>query len=118
VIETVNGHTDVIHYQYRQLPLWGCGPQPSPRDLCVQRYWRRDSDGSYIILLRSREHPQCPPRPGYVRATLLGGGFVISPLPRQGAADTVRPDSLIMQIIEMVPGGWLPPRSPVAYVRF
>ena len=66
VIETVNGHTDIIHLQYRRLPIWGCGPQPYARDLCCSRYWRRDSDGSYIILLRSRVHPQCPPRPGCV----------------------------------------------------
>jgi hypothetical protein len=52
-----------------------------------------------------------------VRATLVGGGFVVAPQ-TQGAAHAVRPDSLLMQMMEMVPGGWLPPRSPFAYALF
>lgn len=67
-----------------------------PRDLCYVRYWRRNDDGSYgnllslfpclkfwligvykfsivvfhgaVVLFRSREHENCGPQPGYVRA--------------------------------------------------
>ncbi|KAK4364727.1 hypothetical protein RND71_016085 [Anisodus tanguticus] len=39
-----------------------------PRDLCYVRYWRRNDDGSYVVLFRSREHENCGPVPGYVRA--------------------------------------------------
>ena len=67
-----------------------------PRDLFYVRYWRRNDDGSYgkynhrflfilvetivslclikihtlvaVVLFRSREHKNCNPLPGYVRA--------------------------------------------------
>jgi len=69
-----------------------------PRDLCYVRYWRRNDDGSYgiflshlesagkisfiklvgylsrsfceVVLFRSREHENCGPQPGCVRAHL------------------------------------------------
>lgn len=68
-----------------------------PRDLCYVRYWRRNDDGSYgrfslvmcfaflfffgvcnfpcfhcclyaVVLFCSREHENCGPQPGFVRA--------------------------------------------------
>jgi hypothetical protein len=55
-----------------------------PRDLLVHRYWRREDDGSYVILYTSVNHEKCPPRKKFVRAWLKSGGYVISPLPPQG----------------------------------
>ncbi|GAB4836446.1 hypothetical protein Ancab_001357 [Ancistrocladus abbreviatus] len=76
VIEHLDGHTDIIHIQLHKdwLP-WGL----QRRDLLVRRYWRREDDGTYVILYHSVFHKRCPPQKGYVRACLKSGGFVISP---------------------------------------
>ncbi|XP_019436278.1 PREDICTED: protein ENHANCED DISEASE RESISTANCE 2-like isoform X2 [Lupinus angustifolius] len=76
VIEHLDGHTDVIHKQLHSdwLP-WGM----KRRDLLLQRYWRREDDGTYVILYHSVFHKKCPPQKGYVRACLKSGGYVISP---------------------------------------
>ncbi|XP_078437720.1 ENHANCED DISEASE RESISTANCE 2 [Wolffia australiana] len=86
LVEEVDGHTALL-YQRLQLdwfPLlvW-------PRDFCYVRYWRRNDDGSYVVLFRSRDHPSCGTQPGYVRAHIESGGFNISPLKsRNGRART------------------------------
>ncbi|XP_076961066.1 protein ENHANCED DISEASE RESISTANCE 2-like [Bidens hawaiensis] len=77
VVEHLDGHTDIIHIQLcRDWLPWGM----SRRDLLLRRYWRREEDGTYVILCHSVVHSKCPPQQGYVRASLLSGGFVMSPL--------------------------------------
>ncbi|KAH8935105.1 hypothetical protein BDL97_17G012300 [Sphagnum fallax] len=81
VIEHIDGHSDVIHKQFnRYWTPW----RMKPRDLVIHRYWRREDDGSYVILYRSVTHQKCPPRQKFVRAWLKSGGYVISPLLPQG----------------------------------
>ncbi|RZR70738.1 hypothetical protein BHM03_00001215 [Ensete ventricosum] len=77
VIEHLDGHTDIIHKKLRGdwLP-WGM----KPRDLLVRRYWRREEDGTYVILYHSVFHRKCQPQKGYARACLKSGGYVISPI--------------------------------------
>ncbi|RVW64385.1 Protein enhanced disease resistance 2 [Vitis vinifera] len=73
-----------------------------PRDLCYVRYWRRNDDGSYVVLFRSREHENCGPQPGFVRAHLESGGFNISPLkPRNG-----RPRTQVQHLMQIDLKGW------------
>lgn len=43
-----------------------------PRDLCVMRHWRREQDGSFVILYQSTTHLKCPRKSGVVRAHLHG----------------------------------------------
>ncbi|KAG6543984.1 hypothetical protein Mapa_014608 [Marchantia paleacea] len=82
VIEHIDGHTDVIHKQFHTSWIpW----RMRPRDLVLLRYWRREDDGSYVILYRSVKHAKCPPRRGFVRAKLKSGGYVISPLQSNGS---------------------------------
>ncbi|KAI4384405.1 hypothetical protein MLD38_002569 [Melastoma candidum] len=77
VIEHIDGHTDIIRKQlYRDWLPWGM----KRRDLLLQRYWRREDDGSYVILYHSVLHKKCPPQKGYVRANLKSGGYVITPI--------------------------------------
>ncbi|KAG0586121.1 hypothetical protein KC19_2G065900 [Ceratodon purpureus] len=77
VIENVNGHMDIVHKQFHSKWLpW----RMKPRDLVFQRYWRRDDDGSYVILYSSTKHEKCPPSKRFVRAWLQSGGYIISPL--------------------------------------
>ncbi|KAJ4971215.1 hypothetical protein NE237_004314 [Protea cynaroides] len=77
VVEHLDGHTDIIHKQLKSdwMP-WGM----KRRDLLLQRYWRREDDGTYVILYHSVFHKRCPPQKDCVRACLKSGGYVISPV--------------------------------------
>ncbi|XP_020694612.1 protein ENHANCED DISEASE RESISTANCE 2 isoform X3 [Dendrobium catenatum] len=77
LVEEVDGHTAIL---YHRLQLGWFSMFVWPRDLCYVRYWRRNDDGSYVVLFRSREHPNCGPQPGFVRAHIESGGFKFSPL--------------------------------------
>jgi len=115
VVETRDGHTDVIRHEFAPLSVWSLWPQPWARDLCLQRYWRREEDGTYMILMCSTEHPACPPKKGVVRACMVGGGFIIQPIIRPGQAE---PDSLVIHMLEMMPYGWIPSNSFIATSMF
>ncbi|XP_068665994.1 protein ENHANCED DISEASE RESISTANCE 2-like [Aristolochia californica] len=86
VIEHLDGHTDIIHKQLNSdwLP-WGM----KRRDLLLRRYWRREDDGTYVILYHSVFHRNCLPQRGYIRACLKSGGYVISPV-NQGKQSVVK----------------------------
>ncbi|XP_062082103.1 protein ENHANCED DISEASE RESISTANCE 2-like isoform X5 [Humulus lupulus] len=86
VVEHLDGHTDIIHKQlYSDWLPWGM----QRRDLLLRRYWRREDDGTYVILYHSVYHNKCPPQKGYVRACLKSGGYVISPV-NQGKQSVVK----------------------------
>jgi hypothetical protein len=77
VVEHINGHLDVVHKQFHsKWHPW----RMKPRDMVFQRYWRRDEDGTYVILYNSTKHEKCPPSKKFVRAWLQYGGYIISPL--------------------------------------
>ncbi|XP_060676014.1 protein ENHANCED DISEASE RESISTANCE 2 isoform X1 [Ziziphus jujuba] len=67
VVEHLDGHTDIVHELLHSdwLP-WGM----KRRDLLLRRYWRREEDGTYVILYHSVFHKMCHPHKGYVRACL------------------------------------------------
>ncbi|XP_031284956.1 protein ENHANCED DISEASE RESISTANCE 2-like [Pistacia vera] len=86
VVEHLDGHTDIIHKQlYGDWLPWGM----KRRDLLLRRYWRREDDGTYVILYHSVFHKKCPPQKGYVRACLKSGGYVVSPVD-QGKKSVVK----------------------------
>ncbi|GER27376.1 pleckstrin homology (PH) and lipid-binding STARTdomain-containing protein [Striga asiatica] len=86
VIDHLDGHTDIVHkLLYRHWLPWGM----KRRDLLLRRYWRREDDGTYVILYHSVFHQRCPPKRGYVRACLKSGGYVISPV-NQGRRSVVK----------------------------
>lgn len=86
VVEHLDGHNDIIHKQLNGdwLP-WGM----RRRDLLLRRYWRREDDGTYVILYHSVFHKKCLPQRGYVRACIKSGGYVISPI-NQGKKSVVK----------------------------
>ncbi|XP_058094495.1 protein ENHANCED DISEASE RESISTANCE 2-like isoform X2 [Magnolia sinica] len=86
LVEHLDGHTDIIHKQLNSdwMP-WGM----ARRDLLLRRYWRREDDGTYVILYHSVYHKKCRPRTGYIRACLKSGGYVISPV-SQGKQSVVK----------------------------
>ncbi|XP_074270256.1 protein ENHANCED DISEASE RESISTANCE 2-like isoform X1 [Silene latifolia] len=99
LVEEVDGHTAVIYHRLQldwySMLIW-------PRDLCYVRYWRRNDDGSYVVLFCSRVHENCGPQPGFVRAHIESGGYNISPLkPRNG-----RPRSQVQHLMQIDLKGW------------
>ncbi|PIN08522.1 hypothetical protein CDL12_18895 [Handroanthus impetiginosus] len=77
IVEHLDGHTDIIHVQlYNHWLPWAM----KRRDLLLRRYWRREDDGTYVILYHSVVHRKCSPHKGYVRACLKSGGYVITPV--------------------------------------
>ncbi|XP_068649754.1 protein ENHANCED DISEASE RESISTANCE 2-like isoform X2 [Aristolochia californica] len=99
LVEEVDGHTAILYHRLQldwfPMFIW-------PRDLCYVRYWRRNDDGSYVVLFRSREHKDCGPQPGFVRAHIESGGFNISPLkPRNG-----RPRTQVQHLMQIDLKGW------------
>ncbi|CAN8279344.1 unnamed protein product [Cochlearia groenlandica] len=77
VVEHLDGHTDIINTQlYSDWLPWGM----NRRDLLLRRYWRREEDGTYVILCHSVYHKKCPPKRGYVRACVKSGGYVVTPV--------------------------------------
>ncbi|XP_047325378.1 protein ENHANCED DISEASE RESISTANCE 2-like isoform X2 [Impatiens glandulifera] len=99
LVEDVDGHTAIL---YERLQLDWFPMLVWPRDLCYVRYWRRNDDGSYVVLFRSREHDNCGTQPGFVRAHIESGGFNISPLkPRNG-----RPRTQVQHLMQIDLRGW------------
>ncbi|KAK8677293.1 hypothetical protein V6N13_142840 [Hibiscus sabdariffa] len=77
VVECLDGHTDIIHEKlYSDWLPWSCRGMKR-RDLLLERYWRREDDGIYVILYHSLVHKKCPPQSGYVRAHLKSNVVII-----------------------------------------
>ncbi|PPE01978.1 hypothetical protein GOBAR_DD00975 [Gossypium barbadense] len=117
LVEEVDGHTAIIYHrlQLDWFPLHignsRCGQVKLsldtcwfvwPRDLCYVRYWRRNDDGSYVVLFRSREHENCGQQPGYVRAHVESGGFNISPLKSRNG----KPRTQVQHLMQVDLKGW------------
>ncbi|XP_008645142.1 protein ENHANCED DISEASE RESISTANCE 2 isoform X2 [Zea mays] len=100
LVEEVDGHTAIL---YHRLQLHWCPMLVWPRDLCYARYWRRNDDGSYVVLFRSIEHPNCGRQRGFVRAFIESGGFKISPLKCHNGRPRTQYHSLL-QILNCVAG--------------
>ncbi|EYU23271.1 hypothetical protein ABFS83_01G052800 [Erythranthe nasuta] len=99
LVEEVDGHTAIL---YHRLQLDWFPTVVWPRDLCYVRYWRRNDDGSYVVLFQSREHDNCGPQPGFVRAHIESGGFNISPMkPRNG-----KPRTQVQHLMQIDLKGW------------
>ncbi|CAH1451792.1 unnamed protein product [Lactuca virosa] len=99
LVEEVDGHTAIL---YHRLQLDWFPTFVWPRDLCYVRYWRRNDDGSYVVLFCSREHENCGPQPGYVRAHIESGGFNISPLKARNG----RPRTQVQHLMQIDLKGW------------
>ncbi|XP_010056185.2 protein ENHANCED DISEASE RESISTANCE 2 isoform X1 [Eucalyptus grandis] len=99
LVEEVDGHTAILYHRLQldwyPMLVW-------PRDLCYVRYWRRNDDGSYVVLFRSRDHENCGPQPGYVRAHVESGGFNISPLKSRNG----RPRTQVQHLMQIDLKGW------------
>jgi hypothetical protein len=103
VIQEMDDHADILYITQRPVYLWPIWQKP--RDLVVMRYWRREEDGSYFIMYQSTQHPECRQRHNYIRANLLGGGFVIAPQKVSSSSSSgIR--SLVTYVLRYDPSGW------------
>lgn len=100
MVEEVDGHTAILYHRLQldwfPMFVWR-------RDVCYVRYWRRNDDGSYVVLFRSREHANCPPQPGFVRANIESGGFTINPLKPCKKGE---PRSRVQHLMQIDLKGW------------
>jgi hypothetical protein len=87
----------------------------APRDLCLLRYWRSNSDGSYILCLDSTSHADCPVIENYVRAE-FHGAYVIAPpkaksnhhhFPGKENDDEEANECMVSLIAQIDPKGWI-----------
>ncbi|XP_062187078.1 protein ENHANCED DISEASE RESISTANCE 2-like [Phragmites australis] len=105
LVEEVDGHTAIL---YHRLQLHWCPMLVWPRDLCYVRYWRRNDDGSYVVLFRSTEHSNCSGQRGFVRAFIESGGFKICPLKYRNG----RPRTQVQHLMQIDLKGWVLNYSP------
>lgn len=103
VVDTIDNCRDIVHIMLEPIfvyPTW-----TAPRDLCLMRYWKQNSDGSHVVCLDSEPHTDCPLVLGYIRAE-LHAAYVISPA-RDGDVDEDSAESLLSFIAQMDPKGWI-----------
>lgn len=99
----VEDHSDVVYWKLAPTFLWPV--QVATRDLCLLRYWRKEQDSSYFICFQSTTHSKCPPTDSAsVRASVMGGGFIISP--RVHAEESFE-ECWVTLTIQMNPKGWI-----------
>lgn len=77
LVDSLDRHSDVLHLRFPALSL----PPfffAAPRDACVLRYWRQESESSYTVVYLPATHASCPPTaPGCVRAEVIGSAITI-----------------------------------------
>ncbi|CAH0477943.1 unnamed protein product [Peronospora belbahrii] len=100
VVQQLDDHADIVYATQRPTHLWPLWQKA--RDLVFMRYWRREEDGSYFVMYQSVDHPECRMRHNYVRANILGGGFIIAP--QRVPSGSIR--TLVTYVLRYDPGGW------------
>lgn len=119
IIENLDHQTDIIHLKLNPMflfPTW-----TAPRDFCLLRYWRNNSDGSYFLCLDSTVHQDCPLVEGYVRGD-MHGAYVIAPPKgkahhRKENDDEEISECLISFIAQVDPKGWIWKSYKQAFLR-
>ena len=106
LIESIDENMDIIHLVFYPLylfPTW-----TSPRDFVLFRYWRLESDGTYVVCYKSVQHPACPPHPGYTRGE-MNGVYTISPRKKKDTAKSfgVPQECLLTAVVQVDPRGWV-----------
>jgi len=95
-ILSISDHTDLRYVEAYGIMF------TSPRDFCVATTIKYMENGQVIIATRSVLCDQCEPRYGYVRATMILSGYIITPVEGEPNKCTVA------LIAHMDFGGYLP----------
>lgn len=102
--------------------VWTGSPPILPfkqRDFCTIVHIRKLKDGTYVILNRATKHPRSPPRPDYVRASIILAGNIIQPIAGQPKK------CKLTMLTQLDPGGIIPPwvinhfctLGPIGYLK-
>ncbi|VEU38089.1 unnamed protein product [Pseudo-nitzschia multistriata] len=112
LVEKIDDHMDVLHFVCTPVylsPMWA-----KPRDFLVNRYWRCEPDGSFIICYESTEHADCPPQPGFVRGT-MHQVYTLAP-PKSYMCRRKGPltsECMLTAVVQVEPKGWIPTRPTI-----
>lgn len=109
-VEVLDNTTQVVTQQWH-----GAGVVASlcsPREMVLLRTWRKDIDGTYIVLYQSTNHRSVRKSAGWswrnpVRANVQAAGFTIAPLLPQYYSGTQSPESLVTMVLKADLGGFL-----------
>jgi len=116
LLETIDAHTQVVHHSW--LPKRGLGRWiAAPRDFVGLRTWRKEPDGTYIVLYQSTTHRKARVAKngllnpwGSVRAKVEAAGFTISPLlPQYVPGGGPSQECLVTLVVKADLAGFLSP---------
>ncbi|EIE22257.1 DUF1336-domain-containing protein [Coccomyxa subellipsoidea C-169] len=112
VLEQADDHT--VIFTGRWVPGGWAATLLAPRDVVVKRTWRREDDGTYVVLMQSIDHPLVPRTdpPFYqwtspIRAEIEFSGYTLAPLQAQYANHASSQETLITHVIKADMGGWV-----------
>lgn len=78
LLEQLDNHTMVLHLKY----IAEVCMLKRARDFVCISHWHQQKDGSYVLVARSVEYPDCPPTTECVRGQILTLGYLITPHPK------------------------------------
>lgn len=107
LVESLTSFVDIVHITLDPVfifPTW-----TAPRDLCLIRYWKQNSDGSYVICLDSTTHSECPLVLGHVRGELHAAYVISTPkfIPGYDGEGDEASECLLSCIVQYDPRGWV-----------
>ena len=79
----------------------------APRDFCLLRYWRQNTDGSHVVCLDSTVHTDCPLVAGSVRGELHAAYIISPPKDSAGSVDDESTECMLTFIAQLDPKGWI-----------
>ena len=115
LLESIDAHTQVVRHAWT--PERGVGRWfVAPRDLVALRSWRKEPDGTYIVLYQSTNHKKArQEQRGWfapVRAKVQAAGFTISPLlPQYVPSGGPSQECLVTLVVKADLAGSLSPTS-------
>ncbi|ETW05572.1 hypothetical protein, variant [Aphanomyces invadans] len=107
VVSKVDSHNDILFWQLQPMVLWPVVVEG--REVVLARHWRREANGTYVMLLQSTSHHECPST-RLVRAEVVSGSFVVAPpaIPVDSSDDDPSLTScLVTFVLQVNPRGWL-----------
>jgi hypothetical protein len=102
-VEMIDGQTHVVTQRWSAAGILGglC----APREVVLLRTWRKDEDGTYIVLYQSTTHRSVRHENGWgwkrpVRAQVQAAGFTIAPLLPQYTGGGESQESLVTLVLK------------------
>jgi hypothetical protein len=109
-VEVIDANTQVVAQTWQGSGI--LGSLCAPREMVLLRTWRKDEDGTYIVLYQSTNHPSVRRAQGWgwrtpVRVKVQAAGFTIAPLLPQYTIAGESQESLVTLVLKADLGGFL-----------